>query len=122
MGFCRSIHGTIFGYNKQFDGVNTRNEKPLEVKDMLRYNTTTSDDPIITELAQKEEAQVYTTDAILSVLMTATRSVNSWDIVVTKEGNNIYFDKREGGPFGAFFSTRSLSSSRSSCSRLCDRQ
>lgn len=43
---------------------------------------------------------MYTTDAILSVLMTATRSVNSWDIVVTKEGNNIYFDKREGGPFG----------------------
>ncbi|KAJ9118990.1 hypothetical protein QFC24_005956 [Naganishia onofrii] len=94
-----SIHGTIYSYNKQFDGVNTRNEKPLEVKDMLRYNTTTSDDPVINELAQKEEAQIYTTDAILSVLMTATRSVNSWDIVITKEGNNIYFDKREGGPF-----------------------
>lgn len=44
-----SIHGTIFAYDKQFDGVNTRNEKPLEVKDMLRYNTTTSDDPVINE-------------------------------------------------------------------------
>lgn len=54
------------------------------------------------QLAQKEEAQIYTTDAILSVLMTSTRSVNSWDIVITKEGNNIYLDKREGGPFGAF--------------------
>lgn len=49
--FPSSFHGTIFSYNKQFDGVNTRTEKPLEVKDMLRYNTTTSDDPIITEVS-----------------------------------------------------------------------
>jgi hypothetical protein len=32
--------------------------------------------------------------------MTATRSVNSWDIVIVREGDNVYLDKREGGPFG----------------------
>lgn len=31
--------------------------------------------------------------------MTATRSVNSWDIVIVREGDNLYLDKREGGPF-----------------------
>lgn len=94
-----SIHGTIFGYEKAFDAVNTRNEKPLQIIDMLKYNPTTSDDPIIAQLAEKNEATVYTTDAILSVLMAAPRSANSWDIVVVREGNNVYLDKREGGVF-----------------------
>jgi translation initiation factor 3 subunit D len=42
---------------------------------------------------------VFTTDAILSVLMTAPRSVYSWDIVIVREGNKLFFDKRDGGPF-----------------------
>jgi translation initiation factor 3 subunit D len=95
-----SIHGTIYSYDKAFDAVNTRNDKPLQIIDMVKYNTTTSDDPVIHSLAEKNEANVYTTDAILSVLMTATRSVNSWDIVIVREGDNVYLDKREGGPFG----------------------
>lgn len=43
----RSTHGTIYGYDKGFDTVNTRNEKPLQTVDMIKYNTTTSEDPII---------------------------------------------------------------------------
>lgn len=42
---------------------------------------------------------MYTTDVILSVLMCAPRSVYPWDIVIVREGNNLYFDKRDGGPF-----------------------
>lgn len=42
---------------------------------------------------------MYTTDVILSVLMCAPRSVYPWDIVIVREGNHLFFDKRDGGPF-----------------------
>lgn len=32
--------------------------------------------------------------------MCAPRSVYPWDIILTREGDKLYFDKREGGPFG----------------------
>jgi len=51
------------------------------------------------QLAAKNTATVYTTDVILSVLMCAPRSVYPWDIVILREGNNLFFDKRDGGPF-----------------------
>ena len=31
--------------------------------------------------------------------MTAPRSKNPWDIVIVREGDKIFFDKRDGGPF-----------------------
>ncbi|KAF8732583.1 hypothetical protein AX14_004189 [Amanita brunnescens Koide BX004] len=31
--------------------------------------------------------------------MCATRSVYPWDIVIVREGNTLFFDKRDGGPF-----------------------
>lgn len=36
---------------------------------------------------------------ILSVLMCAPRSVYPWDIVILRDGNKLFFDKRDGGPF-----------------------
>ena len=42
---------------------------------------------------------MYTTDVILSVLMCAPRSVYPWDIVIVREGDKLYLDKRDGGPF-----------------------
>jgi translation initiation factor 3 subunit D len=44
-------------------------------------------------------ANIYTTDVILSVIMCAPRSVYPWDIIITREGNNLFFDKRDGGTF-----------------------
>lgn len=51
------------------------------------------------KLAAKDVAAVYATDVILSVLMCATRSVYPWDIVIVREGNKLFLDKRDGGPF-----------------------
>lgn len=42
---------------------------------------------------------MFATDAILSVLMCATRSVNSWDIILERRGDQLFLDKRESGPF-----------------------
>lgn len=92
-------HGTLQGYDKTFDRINVRTEKALEVVDRAAYNPTTSEDPIIAELAGKQAAQVFATDAILSVLMCTTRSVNSWDIVLERRGNQLFLDKRDQGPF-----------------------
>ncbi|ORY22762.1 eukaryotic translation initiation factor 3 subunit 7 [Naematelia encephala] len=92
-------HGTIQAYDKAYDRINTRNEKPLEILDRVRYNTSTSDDPIITQLAEKKVARIFATDAIISVLMCAPRSVNSWDLVLDRRGDQLFIDKREGGPF-----------------------
>ncbi|EIN10978.1 translation initiation factor eIF-3 subunit D [Punctularia strigosozonata HHB-11173 SS5] len=91
--------GRLFAYDKSYDRINTKNEKPLQLVDRIKYNTTTSDDPVIQQLASQDAAEVYTTDVILSVLMTAPRSVYPWDIVIVREGNKLYFDKRDGGPF-----------------------
>ncbi|CDZ98729.1 eukaryotic translation initiation factor 3 subunit 7 [Phaffia rhodozyma] len=92
-------YGTVYAYEKSYDRITTKTSQPLQTIDRTKFNPTTSDDPIIQEFASKDTARVYTTDAILSVLMCAPRSVNSWDIVVNREGDNLYLDKREGGAF-----------------------
>jgi translation initiation factor 3 subunit D len=95
-----SQYGTLKGYDRAtFDRINTRNEKPLEIVDRVRYNITTSEDPVLTQLAEKKEGKIFATDSILSVLMCAPRSVNSWDIVIERRGDQVFFDKREGGAF-----------------------
>ncbi|TFK25985.1 eukaryotic translation initiation factor 3 subunit 7 [Coprinopsis marcescibilis] len=92
-------YGRIFAYDKSYDRVTTKTEKNLQLVDRIKYNPTTSDDPVIQQLVSKSVGNVYTTDIILSVLMCATRSVYPWDIVIVREGNNLFFDKRDGGPF-----------------------
>ncbi|KAG4220301.1 Eukaryotic translation initiation factor 3 subunit D, partial [Phytophthora cactorum] len=47
------------------------------------------------ELAEKEEAAIFATDSILSMLMCSTRSVYPWDIVIVKQGNKVFLDKRD---------------------------
>ncbi|THH11500.1 hypothetical protein EW145_g633 [Phellinidium pouzarii] len=91
--------GRLFPYDKTYDRITTKTERSLQLVDRIKYNTTTSDDPIIQQLASKEVATVYTTDVILSVLMCAQRSVYPWDIVIVREGKKVFFDKRDGGPF-----------------------
>ncbi|GAA5861951.1 hypothetical protein JCM5296_000488 [Sporobolomyces johnsonii] len=94
-----SSHGFLYEYDKTYDRVNTKTEKPLQIIDRLRYNPSTSDDPVIQELAAKDKAQIFVTDSIISMLMCAQRSVYPWDIVLTREGDKLFMDKREGGPF-----------------------
>ncbi|BGP13144.1 hypothetical protein JCM10213_000278 [Rhodosporidiobolus nylandii] len=94
-----SQYGFLYEYDRTYDRVNTKNEKPLQIVDRVRYNPSTSDDPVMQEFAAKDRAQVFVTDSILSMLMTAQRSVNPWDIVLTREGDKLFLDKREGGPF-----------------------
>lgn len=63
------------------------------------HKVTTTDDPIIRQLT-KTEGNVFATDAIIATLMCATRSVYSWDILVQRVGNKLFFDKRDDSEFG----------------------
>ncbi|RJE26904.1 hypothetical protein PHISCL_00711 [Aspergillus sclerotialis] len=90
-------YGFLYYYDRSYDKAPVKNaERRLQALDRAAYNVTTSQDPIIQDLAEKDEATVFASSDILSMLMCAPRSVYSWDIVITHHGNKIYFDKREG--------------------------
>ncbi|KEF51824.1 eukaryotic translation initiation factor 3 subunit D [Exophiala aquamarina CBS 119918] len=88
-------YGFLYYYDRAFDKAPVKNtERKLLSLDRAAYNVTTSADPVIQELAEKDEASIFATSDILSMLMCATRSVYSWDIVILKHGNKIFLDKR----------------------------
>ncbi|KAF1999433.1 translation initiation factor eIF-3, subunit D [Amniculicola lignicola CBS 123094] len=90
-------YGFLYYYDRSYDkqpGAKT-SERKLNVLERAAYNVTTSSDPIIQELADKDEATIFATDNILSMLMCAPKSVYSWDMVITKKGSKIFIDKRD---------------------------
>lgn len=90
-------YGFLYYYDRSYDKAPVKNaERRLQSLDRAAYNVTTSQDPVIQELAEKNEATVFASSDILAMLMCAPRSVYSWDIVIVHQGNKIFFDKREG--------------------------
>jgi hypothetical protein len=89
-------YGFLYSYDRSYDKPAVKsNERKLTALDRAAYNVTTSSDPVIQELAEKDEATIFATDNILSMLMCSTRSVYSWDIVIVRQGNKIFLDKRD---------------------------
>ncbi|KAH7326729.1 eukaryotic translation initiation factor 3 [Stachybotrys elegans] len=89
-------YGFVYYYDRSYDKPPVKGaEKKLMAIDRAAYNVTTSSDPIIQELADKDEATIFATDSILSMLMCSTRSVYPWDIVIVRQGNKIFLDKRD---------------------------
>ena len=90
--------GTAAYYDKQYDRVNPKAEKPIVSCDEKSfYKTTTSDDTVIAKLHDDPKlahVRVYATDAILAVIMAAPRSAFSWDLVVNRVGDKLFLDKR----------------------------
>lgn len=95
-------YGSVDYYDKTYDRVSSKAEKALERTEKTFFNVTTSDDPVIRQLSQTtadDKVAVFGTDIILSHLMVAPRSVFPWDVIVTKIGSKIFFDKRDGSSF-----------------------
>ncbi|KAK9275418.1 hypothetical protein L1049_022682 [Liquidambar formosana] len=89
--------GGLEFYDRTYDRVTPKNERRLErFKNRNFFKVTTTDDPVIRRLANEDKATVFATDSILSTLMCAPRSVYSWDIVIQRVGNKLFFDKRDG--------------------------
>lgn len=90
--------GTLEYYDKIYDRVNVKNEKPLQKVDRIVHTVTTTDDPVVRRLS-KTVGNVFATDAILATIMCCTRSNYSWDIVIEKIGDKIFMDKRDNTEF-----------------------
>ncbi|KAE8783264.1 eukaryotic translation initiation factor 3 subunit D-like [Hordeum vulgare] len=91
------VCGAVDSYDRAYDRVNPKTARRLErFKNRQFFKITTTDDPIIRRLAEEDKATVFATDAILAALMCTPRSILSWDIVVQRVGNKLFFDKREG--------------------------
>lgn len=89
--------GSLLPYSLVFDRVSPKNPIALKrFENRQHFTATSSDDPILRELANKDAGNVYATDTILGVLMAATRSGSSWDILIRKEGSTLWLDKRAG--------------------------
>jgi translation initiation factor 3 subunit D len=89
-------YGFCYYYDRSYDKPPVKGaERKLQAIDRAAYNVTTSSDPIIQEFAEKDEATIFATDSILSMLMCSTRSVYPWDIVIVRQGNKIFLDKRD---------------------------
>jgi len=90
--------GVLEYYDKTYDRVTVKNERKLARINRVFHKITTTDDPVIRKLT-KGDANVFATDVILSSIMCCTRSVHSWDIVVQKIGDKLFFDKRDDSEF-----------------------
>lgn len=95
--------GELAAYDKTWDKTVARAPKPLTKFDTTNfYNVSTSQDPVMEELITRavpdmaaDSVLIACTDQVLSVLMAANRSVYSWDLVITRNGNTILIDKRD---------------------------
>jgi translation initiation factor 3 subunit D len=93
--------GFLDQYNEAYDKITARQPQPLKrftTKEF--YPVSTTDDPVLEKLAVdgvgKGINKVFVTDTILAHLMTCTRSVNPWDLVIEKVAGGILFlDKRD---------------------------
>jgi len=54
------------------------------------------DDVIMNKLAAADEGDVFVSDLVLTVMMTAPRSIYPWDIVVKKVDGKLFIDRRSG--------------------------
>eukprot|EP00357_Protocruzia_adherens_P001953 CAMPEP_0114988044 /NCGR_PEP_ID=MMETSP0216-20121206/9365_1 /TAXON_ID=223996 /ORGANISM="Protocruzia adherens, Strain Boccale" /LENGTH=529 /DNA_ID=CAMNT_0002350751 /DNA_START=813 /DNA_END=2402 /DNA_ORIENTATION=+ len=96
-GETLKITGSLSPYDKVYGRVSTKKQIRLKPDYKTQFfNVSTSDDQAILDYAGDQTGNIFITDSILSTLMSAGRSQYSWDIVVNKYGNVLFFDKRDG--------------------------
>lgn len=92
--------GHIDQYDDAYDKLTTRISKPLRRTDnIIHYDVSSKDDPILENLCVENTGDVYATDSIIAQLMAAPRSVYSWDIVIDKTPFGVFLDKRDSSNF-----------------------
>jgi translation initiation factor 3 subunit D len=92
--------GHIDRYDDSFDKTTTRLSKPLRrVDNVIHYDVSSKDDPILEKFAVDNTGDVYATDSIIAQLMASPRSVYSWDIVIDKTQFGVFMDKRDNSGF-----------------------
>jgi len=94
--------GQLEYYDKTYDRIGAKQEVNLKRYTKRAFHqVSTSADPVLQRLAKNagEGVSIFATDQILSALMCSPRSVYSWDILVTRDGNKLFLDKRDRSKF-----------------------
>jgi hypothetical protein len=98
-----AIYGRLSYYDKANDKISPKTEKQLKQNTKHVWDPTASSDHILLSYAEDSTAQtVVCTDTVISALLCCTKSIYSWDMIITKKNNLLVFDKRSGGPLGKF--------------------
>jgi len=93
--------GSIGEYDKAWEGKLSQNKKnaPFTLPNTISFNTGPRNDKFLLDLIEKERGTesltIYTTDVLLSAVLTTKNSVFPWDVTVTKEGNQIFLEQSE---------------------------
>jgi len=88
--------GELRKFDETFDRVTVRSTKPLKLTaDTSFVYAGTLEDPVLEKLVEEKRGTVFATDEILSYLMTAQRSVKTWDLIFTRVGDVMFIDKRD---------------------------
>uniref|UniRef100_A0A0N4ZRC7 Eukaryotic translation initiation factor 3 subunit p66 n=1 Tax=Parastrongyloides trichosuri TaxID=131310 RepID=A0A0N4ZRC7_PARTI len=88
-------YGAVHYYDKSIDRLTPKNSIELKRFGGAFISVPTLHDCVIERLNAEKCGNIFATDIILATLMSATRSVYSWDIIIHKVGNVVVFDKRE---------------------------
>ncbi|GFR44661.1 hypothetical protein Agub_g5951 [Astrephomene gubernaculifera] len=91
--------GSLEYYDKSFDNLAVKKEKPLEKTKRIFRSVTTSDDPIMQQLAASGKGRVFAVDSILTHLMCMQSSKYGWDLLATRKGDKLFFDWRQSSKF-----------------------
>jgi translation initiation factor 3 subunit D len=91
--------GSMEYYNKAYDRITSKTERPLERQNRTIFKVSTTDDPIIRDLTMSGVGNIFATDAILAALMACPRSIYSWDLIVQRVGSKTFLDKRSNSQF-----------------------
>jgi translation initiation factor 3 subunit D len=77
------------------DAARSYKQIPVEQFNGENFNVDTLDDPIIKRLAQENKADVFATELAVSAIMTAPKSLYSWDVIIKKFQDKLFIDKRD---------------------------
>ncbi|PNH08600.1 Eukaryotic translation initiation factor 3 subunit D [Tetrabaena socialis] len=68
-----------------YDNLAVKKEKPLEKTKRIFRNVSTSDDPVMQQMAAAGRARVFAVDSILTHLMCMQSSKYGWDLLATRK-------------------------------------
>ena len=88
--------GILEPYDEDYDRIQTRVPKKLKrFPNQSFFFKTAQEDPVLQEFAEAGMHNVIATDAVLSHLMTCTRSIFPWDITANYLNGMIVLDVRD---------------------------
>jgi hypothetical protein len=90
--------GDVFQFDQAWDKASGKKPKALKHFEGKSFDESLFADPVMLELIEEGAADVYTTEAVASVLMCATKSNYSWDLEIKVCDGTIFIDKRAEDP------------------------